>query len=75
MKTIDWNEMSKLGLIERINREICHPLGLAISRDVETGISRNILISDDGAWEYDPEMETTILSDDEVRERIKNLNV
>ncbi|MGL4713082.1 MAG: DUF7415 domain-containing protein [Shewanella sp.] len=25
--------MSELGLIERINREILHPLGLAVSRN------------------------------------------
>ncbi|WP_436718977.1 DUF7415 domain-containing protein, partial [Vibrio cholerae] len=37
MKCIDWNKMSELGLIEKINREILHPLGLAITRNVETG--------------------------------------
>lgn len=54
-KTIDWNQMSQLGLIERINREILHPLGLAMSRIVETGHSAKILISDDGEWEYHPD--------------------
>ena len=67
MLHIDWNQMSELGLIERINREILHPLGLAVSRDVETGHSTKILIADDGCWEYDPHMETTIISDNEVR--------
>ena len=68
MRTIDWNEMSRLGLLERINTEICHPLGLAICRDVETGNSPSILIADDGKWEYPDDGDTTILPDDEIRE-------
>lgn len=67
MKTIDWNKASELGLIERINREILHPLGLAMSRNVETGTSDNLLVANDGIWHYDPKMKTTIKSDDEVR--------
>jgi len=70
MKTIDWNKMSELGLLERINREICHPLGLAVSRDIKTGGSTRILIADDGKWEYDPKMKTGVISDDEVRKII-----
>lgn len=38
--------MSELGLVERINREICHPLGLAISRNPETGFSEWISVKD-----------------------------
>lgn len=52
MKTINWNQMSELGLIQRINSEILHPLGLAMSRNVESGVSEEILIADDGFWEY-----------------------
>lgn len=52
MKSIDWNTMSELGLIRRINTEVLHPLGLAMSRTPETGHSESILISDDGIWEY-----------------------
>lgn len=33
-KIIDWNEISRLGLLERINREIMHPLGYAVCREV-----------------------------------------
>jgi len=51
-KTIDWNQMSELGLIVRINKEILHPLGLALSRNTETGSSDAVLVADDGAWEY-----------------------
>lgn len=49
---IDWNELSKRGLLVRINQEIMHPIGLAIFRDQETGESGGALISPDGKWEY-----------------------
>ncbi|MDG9854109.1 hypothetical protein N7403_09625 [Pseudomonas nitroreducens] len=49
---IDWNEISRRGLLERINREIMHPLGLAVCRVVETGQSPGALVSDDGAFCY-----------------------
>ncbi|MFG0835478.1 hypothetical protein ACF8OI_18400 [Aeromonas bivalvium] len=52
MKTINWNQASELGLIVRINREILHPLGLAMSRNPENGASEMLLVSDDGAWVY-----------------------
>lgn len=51
-KVIDWNEISRLGLLERINREIMHPLGYAVCREVETGRSPGALVSDDGPWFY-----------------------
>ncbi|WP_336797939.1 DUF7415 domain-containing protein [Erwinia aphidicola] len=49
---IDWNELSRLGLLVRINAEILHPLGLAVFRDPLTGQSGGALIADDGVWEY-----------------------
>lgn len=49
---IDWNEISKRGLLERINREIMHPIGLAVYREVETGNSGGALVAPDGVWEY-----------------------
>jgi hypothetical protein len=51
-KRIDWNEISRLGLLERINREIMHPLGLAVCRIPETGISPGALVSPDGEFVY-----------------------
>ncbi|WP_336332302.1 DUF7415 domain-containing protein [Pseudomonas putida] len=51
-KLIDWNEISRLGLLERINREIMHPLGYAVCREVETGRSSGALVSDDGPFIY-----------------------
>lgn len=49
---IDWNEISRRGLLVRINQEIMHPLGLAICRDPSTGMSSGALVSDDGPWVY-----------------------
>ncbi|PKG93655.1 hypothetical protein CXF92_12815 [Pseudomonas sp. Choline-3u-10] len=55
METIDWNEISRRGLLERINREIMHPLGLAVCRVVETGVSPGALVSNDGPFVYPDE--------------------
>lgn len=52
LKVIDWNEISRLGLHERINREIMHPLGLAVFRVVETGASPGAYVSPDGVFEF-----------------------
>ena len=73
MPSIDWNQMSELGLIERINREILHPLGLAVSRDVETGCSSKILVAEDCFWEYATGMETTIIPDAEIKKRLAKM--
>lgn len=54
MKRIDWNEASRQGLVERINTEILHPLGLAMFRTPENGVSPGLLIAEDGKWEYAP---------------------
>lgn len=52
LQVLDWNELSQRGLIERINREILHPQGLALFRDVESGVSPGAIVSPDGRWEY-----------------------
>lgn len=51
LQEIDWTEISKRGLLMRINREIMHPLGLAVFRD-DTGISEGAFVSPDGKWVY-----------------------
>ena len=56
-ETIDWNEISKRGLLVRINREIMHPLGLAVCRDPEPGMSPGAIVSDDGPWIYPADMD------------------
>ena len=64
---INWNDMSDLGLIVRINKEILHPLGLAISRNPMTGFSEKILVADDGIFEYAVGIDSRVMSDDAIR--------
>lgn len=74
MRSIDWNTASELGLIERINREVLHPLGLAMCRTVETGDSPGLLVSPDGEFEYSPGVGIgPIYSAGEIQARIKLL--
>lgn len=56
MKTLDWNDMSNLGIIYRINSEILHPMGLAMTRIPDTGSSDSILVASDGVFEYSEEL-------------------
>lgn len=72
MKNINWNQASELGLIVRINREVLHPLGLAMTRNPENGVSEMLLVSPDGIWEYDQQLMTNapIVSEEEARAKI-----
>ncbi|MDM5064353.1 hypothetical protein OB934_16320 [Aeromonas salmonicida] len=72
MKYINWNQVSELGLIVRINREILHPLGLAMTRNPENGVSEMLMVSPDGFWEYDQQLMTNapIVSEEEARAKI-----
>lgn len=45
--------MSNNGLIWKINKEILHPLGLALARDGDT--SPGCMIAPDGKWEFSEE--------------------
>ena len=49
---VDWMELSRMGLVEKINREILHPIGLAVFYNPETGVSGGAVISPDGFWKY-----------------------
>lgn len=51
-ETIDWNEISRRGLLIRINREIMHPLGLAVCRDPATGRSAGAIVSSAGPFVF-----------------------
>lgn len=73
MKTIDWNQASQLGLIEKINRDVLHPLGLAMTRDPDTGSSKVLLVAPDGIWEYPADKDTGVLPNAEVRAKLANL--
>jgi hypothetical protein len=54
---IDWGEISRRGLIERINRAVMHRIGLAVYWDTETGSSGGALVSPDGKWCYPEDAE------------------
>lgn len=73
MKELNWNDMSELGLIVRINKEILHPLGLAMSRNPETGASEIVFVSDDGFWRYDYTVNYPRYTDREIREKIQEI--
>ena len=73
MKSINWNQMSDLGLIERINREVLHPLGLAICRNVDKGVSEKVLVADDGVFEYSPEIGSKPLTYEQIQEKLREL--
>lgn len=72
MKHINWNQVSELGLIVRINREILHPLGLAMTRNPENGVSEMLLVSPDGIWEYDQQLmaNAPIVREEDARAKI-----
>lgn len=74
LKTIDWNQISELGLHERINREIMHPLGLAITRITADGTSPGAVVAPDQVFQYDPTI-TSIdtLTDDQIKARIQHM--
>ncbi len=68
MKEINWNKASEFGLIERINRELLHPLGLAMTRDPNTGSSTHLLVADDGIWKYSDDIPVkTPLTKEEIQ--------
>lgn len=66
MKMLNWNELAELGLLERINREIFHPLGIAVYRVDETGLSGGALVSDDGEFKFPDDMISKVKSNAEV---------
>ena len=51
-EVIGWKELSKRGLVFRINHEILHPLGLAVSFDSLNDTSPGALVAPDGVWEF-----------------------
>lgn len=71
--TIDWNDMSKLGLVYRINKKILHPLGLALSYNPDTGVSETVFVADDGVWEYKHDIVNKVRpsTDEEIKTRLK----
>lgn len=74
LKTINWNQISELGLHERINREIMHPLGLAITRIVDDGSSPGAVVADDGVWQYAPGTPSMdVFTDEHIKVRVQQM--
>ena len=70
IKTIDWNQASELDLLYRINKEILHPLGLAVARD-ENGNSPFLQVACDGVFFYLPDDNAKPLSRDEIHSKLE----
>ncbi|ENJ3284738.1 DUF3850 domain-containing protein [Escherichia coli] len=51
-EVIGWKELSRKGLVFRINHEILHPLGLAVAYDNLDGISSGAIVAPDGTWKF-----------------------
>ena len=45
--TVDFSKLSQWGLIAKINHDILHPIGLALSYDVNSGVSEGCLVAPD----------------------------
>lgn len=55
--SIDWNKLSEMGLIYKINKDVLHPLGLALTRNPDTGMSEGCIIDTvDFEFTYDYEL-------------------
>lgn len=52
LTSLNYNELSALGLVYKINKEVLHPLGLALHYNVDDGISEGVYISPDRVYEY-----------------------
>lgn len=72
LKSLSWQELHDLHLIEKINQEYLHPRGLALSWEPDTNTSKCVLVSDDGTFEYDHPRE--VPTDDELKSIINKLN-
>lgn len=53
-KIVNFNDLDNYGLIWKINKEILHPLGLALDKN-EDGTSKGCRVASSGLWEYSEE--------------------
>lgn len=51
-----WDKLAERGLVFRINYEILHPLGLAMTYDANTGLSNGAHVASDGVWSFSDEV-------------------
>jgi len=72
MTTVSFNQLSDWGLLYEINKVVLHPLGLALSRDPNTGESLGAYIdpSKDLEWEYDSSL--TLKEESKVKYFLEN---
>ena len=74
MKKIDWNQASELGLVERINTEVLHPLGLAMARNPDDGTSPCVLVADDRVFKYaEGYKRKPVITKDELHDKINSM--
>lgn len=52
--TVDWNVLRDAGLLARINKEILHPMGLAVFYDPVIGVSGGAIVSASGTFVHSP---------------------
>jgi len=75
MKTVNFKQLSEWGLIHKINKDILHPLGLALFRN-DDGSSNGCIVAEDLHFSYPPETnernEDKFLEFHKNRERILN---
>ena len=67
---VDFKQLSEFGLIHLINKQVLHPLGLALSYILESGESKGAIISPDLSWEFSPE--TDKQNDEALKKFLKN---
>ena len=58
VKYFPFEKLSEFGLIYKINKEVLHPLGLALSREPNMNVSFGCIVAQDDIWEYPPATET-----------------
>tara|TARA_B100000929_G_scaffold290939_1_gene286739 strand:- start:5829 stop:6080 length:252 start_codon:yes stop_codon:yes gene_type:complete len=69
MQTIDWQEITAHGLLEKINDRVLAPvMGFRLYEYPGEG-----LVADNGAWEFSPELTETMLHKEEVVERVQQM--
>lgn len=73
LKTVDWNQLSELGLQERINRQVLLPLGLGITRLTSNGTSPGCVVAENGGQFYFTGETKDVLTDDQIRARIQQM--
>lgn len=57
IKFLSFNRMSQLGILYKINKEVLHPLGIALTRDQDLNCSFGCIVANDGIFNFDKEAE------------------